>query len=245
MHQKRKTGILPSGQGKPLKAAMLEGGAALLQSKTPIKQFDIYVHGFHCAKHEPAMHMEAHHYCQQVNGEFFQCVIFDGNTEDANLIGVEYIISERLFNELPTKEQSYWHPHNYEVFSGALIAPGLPDKAEKEMLRYLVNSYGKTWHTWMTSNHNNSDQGDALPLGDPRLMWSFNRFDELDGEMLADRNKAFGVDQRKKMKQREDMVEDAHPQQGVNALKEAFPNADGRPPGVRSCDSLDEPDSEH
>lgn len=56
------------------------------------------------AKHESAMHMEAHHYYRQVNGEVFQCVLFDGNTQDANLIDIEYIISERLFNELPAEE---------------------------------------------------------------------------------------------------------------------------------------------
>lgn len=244
MLRKRKIGISPSGKGKSFKAAALEGGADLLQSKAPVKQFDIYMHGFHCARHEPSMHMEAHHYCHQVNDEFFQCVIFDGNTEDANLIGVEYIISERLFNELPSREQPYWHPHNYEVFSGALIAPGLPDTAEKEMLRYLVNSYGKTWHTWMTSNHNDMDKGDALPLGDPKLMWSFNRFEELDSEMLADRNKAFGVDERQKIQEREAMTEHAHPQHGVDTLKEAFPDSDGRPAGVRSIDDQNEPNSE-
>ncbi len=243
MSKKRKIGVSPAGEGKPWKASILEGGAGLLQDNAPVKQFDIYVHGFHCAKHEPAMHMEAHHYCRQVNGEFFQCVLFDGNTQDANLIGIEYIISERLFNELPAEEQSYWHPHNFEVFSGELIAPGLPDAAEKEMLKYLINSYGKTWHTWMTSDHNDISHGDTLPLGDPRLMWSFNRFHELDDVMLQDRNKAFDIDERKKMEERENMVSDAHPQRGVDALKEAFPHADGRPEGVKDAGDSDTPNS--
>ncbi len=37
--------------------------------------------------------MEAHHYCRVVNDDLLQCVLFDGNTRDANLIGIEYIIS--------------------------------------------------------------------------------------------------------------------------------------------------------
>lgn len=242
MGKDRFIGITPAGAGKPWKASALEAGAEMLQDNAPVKQFDIYVNGFHCAKHQPDMQMEAHHYCRQVNGEFFQCVIFDGNTRDANLIGVEYIISERLFNELSPEEQAYWHPHNFEILSGELIAPGLPEAAEKEMLKFLVNSYGKTWHTWMTSNRNQVKEGDALPLGEPHLMWSFNRFHELDDAMREGRNQAFDVDTREKMEQRKDLASSAHPQRGVDALKDAFPDADGRPPGVKDADAPEEPD---
>ena len=96
------------------------------------------------------MQMEAHHFCRQVNQDFLQCTIFDGNTADANLIGIEYIISERLFATLPADERASWHPHNYEILSGQLTAPGLPEAAERAFLKELMNSYGKTWHTWHT-----------------------------------------------------------------------------------------------
>lgn len=139
MSKDRRMGTRPRGEGKPWKAALLEQGASLLQDNTPVKQFDIYMVGFHCGRHDSAMQMEAHHYCRQVNGEFFQCVIFDGNTRDANLIGIEYIISERLFDELAPEEQARWHPHNFEVFSGELVAPGLPDAAETAMLKFLAH----------------------------------------------------------------------------------------------------------
>jgi hypothetical protein len=42
---------------------------------------------------------------------------------DANLIGIEYILSERLFETLPDDEKPSWHPHNYEILSGQLAAP--------------------------------------------------------------------------------------------------------------------------
>jgi uncharacterized protein DUF1264 len=61
-------------------------------------------------------------------------VLFDGNTKDANLIGIEYIVSERLFESLPADEQRFWHPHNCESLSGQLIAPGLPEAAEHAFL---------------------------------------------------------------------------------------------------------------
>lgn len=49
--------------------------------------------------------MEAHHYCSALNEEVFQCVIYDGNTAEAKLMGVEYIISQRLFTQLPAKRK--------------------------------------------------------------------------------------------------------------------------------------------
>ena len=45
----------------------LETGASLLQSKGPITKISMYLDGFHAAKADPKMQMEAHHYCNQVN----------------------------------------------------------------------------------------------------------------------------------------------------------------------------------
>lgn len=225
----------PSGRDKTLKRAVLEAGASLLQSTAPLKEFDIYVCGFHCAKRSPEDHMEAHHYCKQVNEDLLQCVIFDGNTEDANLIGVEYIISERLFDGLPEDEKPYWHPHNFEILSGTLVAPGLPDVAEKAMLRLLMNSYGKTWHTWHTGRHDGQGRpADPLPYGDAMLMWSFNRDGEVDEDLKRHTAEALGVDFEEKRDARQGFVEAAHPQCGVDVLKDAFPDAAPEPPpGVR------------
>ena len=237
MAEHRELETQPAGERKTIKQAVLEAGAALLQDVTPVKQFDIYVVGFHCAKQHPSMQMEAHHYCRQVNTDFLQCVIFDGNTANANLIGIEYIISERLFERLPAEEQQYWHPHNYEILSGTLIAPGLPDVAEKAMMQTLMNSYGKTWHLWHTGRPD-AAPGDALPLGDAMLMWSFNRDGELDPSLLESRDRGMQLDSLEKRHDRQDLVAFAHPQRGVDALKGAFPNAlETPPPGVRDVHS--------
>lgn len=46
------------------------------------------------------------------------------------MIGVEYIISERLFKTLPEDEKKLWHSHISEVKSGLLTAPMIPEIAE-------------------------------------------------------------------------------------------------------------------
>jgi hypothetical protein len=217
----RPSPLTPDGDDKGLWLSVLEQGANVLQSATPLKHFDVYVCGFHPARDDPSMQMEAHHYCRVVNDDFIQAALFDGNTAHANLIGIEYIVSEKLFDSLPEEEKGYWHPHNYEVLSGSLVAPGLPAAAEKALMKRLLNSYGKTWHTWHTGRHDIGG-GHTLPLGEPMLMWSFNRDGESDPRLEADRERAMGLDTAKTRAQRQSLTDMAHPQRGVDLLADAF-----------------------
>jgi hypothetical protein len=36
------------------------------------------------------------------------------------MIGIEYVIAEKLFEGLPSDEKKYWHSHKHEVESGML-----------------------------------------------------------------------------------------------------------------------------
>ena len=232
--------VQPPGDPKTLWRSTLQTGSAALQTRAPLKDFDVYVAGLHCARHDPQMQMEAHHFCKQVNSDFIQCVLFDGNTEDANLIGIEYIVSEKLFEELPEEEKRYWHPHNYEILSGQLSAPGLPQSAEHALMKLLMNSYGKTWHTWHTGRHDGvGPEGNPLPYGEPNLMWSFNRDGEADPRLKQDFMTGMGLEEGKQREQRRDLAGHAHPQRGVNTMKDRFPDADGPVEGVRDVE--DEP----
>jgi hypothetical protein len=220
----------PPGQEKTGKTVALEAGARLLQSNRPVGGFDIYLNGFHPMKAQPGIQMEAHHYCHQMNEDFAQCVLFDGNTARANLNGIEYIISEKLFNTLPAEEKKFWHPHNGEILSGQLVAPGIVQAAEHALMKTKMNSYGKTWHVWHTGRA--GAPGDRLPLGEPMLAWSFNRDGEAIPGLVEARDKALGVNTAEKREDRADLRRLARPQSGVDALKGKF----GRPtrdiPGV-------------
>ncbi|UAB84404.1 OBAP family protein [Zunongwangia sp. SCSIO 43204] len=193
---------------------------------------NIYLVGFHPMKEEPSHQMEAHHFCTQINEDFAQCALFDGNTEDAKLTGIEYIISERIFDTLPEEEKKYWHPHNYEILSGQLVAPGLPAVADKELMESKMNSYGKTWHVWSTGNADGD--GDKIPLGDPKLAWSFNRDGEAKPGLVEKRDNEMDIDSREKRQERKDLIPLAKPQEGVDALKGEFPRETQEIPGVQS-----------
>ncbi len=209
----------PKGEPKQQGTRLLETGAQAMQSFEPVRAIDTYLDGFHVMKDDASHVMEAHHFCKARNEEFTQCLIFDANTANANLIGVEYIISERLYEELPAEERALWHPHNYEILSGQLVAPGLPDVAEKAFLAKKLNSYGKTWQTWDTSGA----RGESLPVGPALIAWSFNADGELPGSFVRERDKRMNVASEQKRASRADLSAEAHAQRGVSALSAAFP----------------------
>jgi hypothetical protein len=226
-------GNRPAGQERTGTTGILEAGATALQDVAPVGQMNVYLVGFHPMKDHPQEQMESHHYCNQVNEDFAQCVLFDGNTKAANLHGIEYIVSEKIFATLPDDEKRSWHPHNYEILSGQLVAPGLPDIAEKELMRKKMNSYGKTWHVWKTGVHGAAN--DPLPLGDPMLAWSFNRDGEAKPGLAEARDRRLGLDSGEKRRDRQDLASLARPQAGVAAIAAAFPDAKGAPEGVRDA----------
>lgn len=178
----------------------LEAGAAALQDKAPIEALNAYLDGFHFYNGRPQAQMEGHHYCANVNEDLIQCVIYDGNVKDARIMGVEYIVSAKLFATLPPQEKALWHSHVHEVKSGQLIAPGIPEVAEKELMKKLVGTYGKTWHTWHT------DQGKGLPLGVPQLMMGFTADGQAEPAMVAARDRRIGIDGAKRRQERADIA---------------------------------------
>lgn len=189
------------GTEKDSKSKSLEMGADILQDKSPLKKINMYLDGFHFYNGNMKAQMEAHHYVSQLNEDVHQAIIYDGNGEDAKIMGVEYIISDRLFKQLDEEEKKLWHSHHYEVKSGSLIAPGIPDAVEHELMEKLVSTYGKTIHTWHT------DQQRELPIGSPMIMMGFTKDGQLDKQLLADRDKRFNISTADKKKNRADIPE--------------------------------------
>jgi len=165
----------------------------------PIRAIHAHVCGLHFYSGEPKRALRVDHYCSHLNPDVFQCVIYDSDKANARLIGIEYIISEALFTQLPAEEKKLWHSHRYEVMSGLLTAPGLSDVAEKELMGELVNTYGKTWHLWQV------DRGDKLPLGLPKLMMGFTADGQVDPKALANRDNELNRDQATVKVQRMDL----------------------------------------
>jgi hypothetical protein len=113
------------------------------------------------------------------------------------MVGVEYVVSGKLFESLPEEEKAMWHSHRYEVKSGQLVAPGMGEDAEHELVAKLISTYGKTWHTWQ-------DDPD-LPLGAPVLMMGFTADGQVKPELVDKRDQALGVSTAAKKAARADI----------------------------------------
>ena len=187
--------------GRPLssRSHLLDTAADAVQAKRPIDAMSEYLNGFHFYADDMGRQVEANHFCTHLSEDFHQCVIYDSNLPNAKLIGIEYIVSERVFKTLPENEKKLWHSHNYEVKSGELIAPGVPELAEHAFMQDLVTTYGKTWHTWQI------DRDASFPMGIPQLMMGFTRDGQVNQPMLQDRDKRFGVSFEKRRADRDDI----------------------------------------
>ncbi|KAF5475273.1 hypothetical protein F2P56_007096 [Juglans regia] len=156
----------PPGQPMTVEQHMIDKGAQILQSLKPVKQMSQHACTFALYSHDMTRQIETHHYITRLNEDFLQCAVYDTDHAHGRLIGIEYMISERIFEALPPDEQKLWHSHAYEIKSGLWVNPRVPGILEKPELEKLVKTYGKFWCTWQV------DRGDRLPLGAPALMMS-------------------------------------------------------------------------
>ena len=186
------------GKGHPLRHRLLDMAADVIQPKYPLDAMSTYLNGFHMYADEMGRQVEATHFCIHLRPDLHQCVIFDRNAPDARLIGIEYITTEEHFRSLPEDEKRLWHSHHYEVKSGILVAPGIPELAERAYFKDLVTTYGKTFHTWQYDR-------DDFPYGIPQLMMGLTQDGQADEALVDDRDRRLGVSTWRKRQDRADI----------------------------------------
>ncbi|KAL9105368.1 MAG: hypothetical protein Q9227_009456 [Pyrenula ochraceoflavens] len=210
---------------------VLETGASMVQDFTPIKQICAHLNAFHVYADDPSRCVEANHYCTHLNEDVRQCLVYDSPEKGARLIGVEYLVTPKVFSTLPMEERKLWHSHVFEVKSGMLIMPqpstsitpsAAWNTAETSEMHEIAPLYGKTYHLWQV------DRGDVVPMGEPKLMASFTNEQtvekvvgkptngELPSEKLCQttgRDERFRIDIRQKRQLREG-IEEAQIMQG-------------------------------
>lgn len=130
-----------------------------------------------------------------------QCLLYDSVDKNARLIGIEYMITPKLYSTFDSEERALWHSHVFEVKSGMLIMPQntalVPqaawEKAETTEMEGIVELYGKVYHLWQV------DKGHKAPLGEPQLMTSLTAPGQIDFEtVVGERDKKFQSDWRRK-----------------------------------------------
>lgn len=135
---------------------------------------NIHLNSFHFSSGNLTKAMAVDHYCQNVNDDIIQCILYDGNATGSRMVGIEYIISSGVFSSFAPEEKKLWHSHAYEVKSGQAIAPELDEQQSLALAERLVSTYGKTFHTWDTTLNQQA------PIGIPELMMAFTADGQLD-----------------------------------------------------------------
>lgn len=190
------------GQGESVAA-----GSGLMLDFSPLKNISESLCALHIYPDDPKKQLITYHFCSCIDENRRQCLLYDSSEPKAKLIGVEYIISEKLFSELPEEEKKFWHSHKFEVESGLLVMNTksmVPEAAaamaEKPALEILVNTYGKTWQLWPVD-----DQGccsSVVPTGVPKLLMSYTDETQINEDLLQKRDNALGISTQKKREER-------------------------------------------
>lgn len=120
--------------------------------------------GVHLMKSDPGQSRVAYHFCKSVSPDLNQCVLYDGTGPNARLIGIEYLVSDAIYQAMPDEEKAYWHDHKYEVDKGLLKSLTQSGDDEAETLAQVRTMWGKVYHTWA--------DGKTYPSGPARLFWS-------------------------------------------------------------------------
>ncbi len=142
-------------------------GKPAVGTKAPIQELlhcPLAFAGVHLLKELPEHSRVAYHFCKEVNADLNQCVLYDGTGPDAKLIGVEYLVSDSVYQRMPADEKAFWHDHKYEVDAGFLKSLTQTGDEEKQTLIKVRTLWGKVYHTWAS--------GTDYPRGPARLFWS-------------------------------------------------------------------------
>lgn len=116
----------------------------------------------HLRRDLPEYSRVAYHFCKPLNGHVSQCVLYDGTEPDAHLIGVEYLVSDEVYRQMPAEEKLHWHDHKCEVDARLLTSKRQSGTEAKAILPSVRTLWGKVYYTWTS--------GSDYPRGPARLL---------------------------------------------------------------------------
>ncbi|OTB05342.1 hypothetical protein M426DRAFT_57102 [Hypoxylon sp. CI-4A] len=152
----------------------------------------LFLNGFHFVSGHSDWEISANHYCVIIADDTLQCAVYNTATAPARLAGIEYIISTEAFETLDYEERQLWHSHVYEITSGFLIEPNLPNPVDhtimKDVQSTVVGTYGKTFHTWRYDQQNSS-----YPIGIPELVMGYTGDGQITPDFVTKRDELFGI----------------------------------------------------
>jgi hypothetical protein len=186
------------GEPETKKSLVGETVASAIQNFAPVNQFKTHLATIKCYADDPTHQEIVHEYVSHLNEDVMQSVMYDSDSSEAKLIGVEYTITEKIYNELPAEEKCLWHPRLYEVKSGLMVAPRMPRMMENKLMKDLAPTFAKSVSIWQVDS-------DRLPIGVPHILRAPTRDGIIRPELIRDRDKKLGIDIEEEKKARKDI----------------------------------------
>ena len=101
---------------------------------------------------DPSLRVE--HFCKPHDRLMMVCQLYDSNSANATLIGIEYMITQEQYDSLPNREKPYWHAHREELRperADPMMPELSPEQAQAEMAK-MFPTWGKVIITWIPSD---------------------------------------------------------------------------------------------
>lgn len=146
----------------PQRAVELRGDPATntAQSNLPASNFALHIDA---ERHFPGDDKKiAHHYCKQVSGGLTECQLYDSDSPNARLVGVELVVPTDTYNQFDDTEKALWHYHKEEIPKVNAKLPDLSQDEAAKVVKSLEETYGKVYLLWDPS------KGDQ-PVGQPSV----------------------------------------------------------------------------
>lgn len=101
---------------------------------------------------DPSLRVE--HFCKPHDRVMMVCQLYDSNSVNATLIGIEYIIPQAQYDSLPNRDKPFWHAHREELKperADPMMPELSPEQAQAEMVKMLP-TWDKVIITWIPSD---------------------------------------------------------------------------------------------
>ncbi|KAJ1028633.1 hypothetical protein NDA16_001799 [Ustilago loliicola] len=200
----------------------------------PVEKIHQALHAYHVVADDRGEIVPSVHYCScNSSGDHFQCLIYESDETDAKLIGVEYMVSEEVFLQLPEDEKKYWHSHVHEVMGGSLVLISLRAGLVAEVAAGAIKSaedavkavagagatggavpdaaelaaLSKIKKLYGKAIHLWHPTSSAVPMGPPKLMMPIDpKYDGVPEKMIKERDERYGINTQRKKEQRQDKL---------------------------------------
>jgi len=105
----------------------------------------------------------AHHWCKgNLAGGLIECQLYDSDSANARLVGVEAVVPASAYKKFTTSERALWHYHKTEIPKVKATLPDLSAEEAAKVAKSLEETYGKIYLLWDPTKQ-------TMPTGRPSI----------------------------------------------------------------------------